>query len=320
MGSVSEHIQIMQARLGQNGRFSMVLDAQRLEALQISAETATTMSKESSDTLYRNLVEKSSEYVGRTLKLQMAKMKSLELLHRASMDMRSKLRKLSPAEVASALLPRNKQRSKTVILLDGTGSMGGLIHSAKAVLCETFKRLFATMHDAGVTTEFALQLAIYRNYNHKPFVHSKWSSSAEPLLHFISPVVAEGGNNGGEAVEVGLAHAANESEAGGVSQVILMGDAPANPSGRWPQMKTDYAREADRLAAKSVPVHTFVLADWARTNFEDISKRTGGTSCSLDVNSPGASDVILNHWSTCVLKDIGGSDLVEVYKKKYSYA
>ncbi|KAJ9446346.1 Protein translocase subunit SecA [Diplonema papillatum] len=324
MGSASEHIQIKgrQARQGQNGSFSMVLDAERLEALQISAETATTMSKESS--LYENLVKKSSEHVGRTLESQGAEMKSLELLHHASMDLRSKLHKLSPAEVTSALLPRNKgprtgQRSRSLILLDGTGSMGGLIHSAKAVLCETFKRLFATMHDAGVTTEFALQLAIYRNYNHKPFVHSKWSSSAEPLLEFISPVVVEGGY-GEEAVELGLQHAANENEADGVSQVILMGDAPANPSDRWPEMTTDYAREADRLAAKSVPVHTFVLADWARTNFEDISKRTGGTSCSLDVNSPGASDIILNHWSTCVLEDIGGSDLVEVYKKKYSYA
>lgn len=74
---------------------------------------------------------------------------------------------------------------------------------------------------------FSIQLVAYRNYNVKAeylLENSSWESKPDSLKSFLNKMSVQGGW-GREAIEIGLAHANSESN---LSQVIIIGDAPAN--------------------------------------------------------------------------------------------
>ena len=330
MGSMSEHLQIKgrTARQGQVGSFSMIIDIGGLDTFGISRSVA--MEQTKNKTLYKFLCDASTDHHTKMLQLQIIDAKGSTKEHRHSMDFRSELLggKLCKKSFVDKLLKWNrgpkyeKATSRTVILLDGTGSMSNLIHGAKAVLREVFERIYFILEEADNSLlSFSIQIVVYRNYNRKLLQLSKWCDTAGDLCAFLQDVKAEGGH-GNEAVEIGLNHVNNEDN---VAQVILMGDAPANTDANLTYLGsaynvtvTDWKTETRALADKEIPVHSFYLAPWAKENFNEISSMTSGECKRLDVSSSSAADEMTDLWSLRVLEDIGGDVLVSQYRKRYA--
>ena len=134
---------------------------------------------------------------------------------------------------------------------------------------------------------------------------SSWESKGSNLREFMKTVHAEGGW-GKEAIEVGFNFAVQESETDdGISQVILIGDAPANDKQDvetkrndefgekyWKTTKfaepTYYQDELEKLKAKNIPIHSFYLNNFAKSNFVSISQETSGRHEELNLTRGNA--------------------------------
>ncbi|CAF4392904.1 unnamed protein product, partial [Rotaria magnacalcarata] len=138
--------------------------------------------------------------------------------------------------------------------------------------------------------------------------------------------------------EIGLWYAVQESEQPeGISQVILIGDAPAkerpaiardrNATGGevyWSKTKykipTYYMDELQKLKAKNIPVHTFHLEDGTKNNFQIIAKETSGRCEHLDINSPQGAELLTNCVTEEILRKTAGDKgdiAVRLYRKEY---
>ncbi|CAF4711773.1 unnamed protein product, partial [Rotaria sp. Silwood2] len=122
--------------------------------------------------------------------------------------------------------------SRTVLLMDATGSMSNLLDAAKETVGTMFERASEVLKEEELASDaFRMQFAIYRNYNSKEkkiLEASSWEEKPKNLGAFMSSIRPEGGWQE-EAIEIGLWHASNESETQEfISQIILIGDAPAN--------------------------------------------------------------------------------------------
>jgi hypothetical protein len=159
---------------------------------------------------------------------------------------------------------------------------------------------------------------------------SSWENKAQNLIDFLRQVYASGGW-GNEAIEIALWQANQEQN---LSQVILIGDAPANTfdmvyqkrerfnyvwenSSRFPT-PTYFEAEVSSLSEKNIPVHAFYVHPQAEENFKFIAEKTGGKSEWLDIESNDASEKLTNLVNIEVLRNIGGSDLVNCYKSKFN--
>lgn len=116
--------------------------------------------------------------------------------------------------------------------------------------------------------------------------------------------------------------------------MILIGDAPANTLNevlakrrsyreRW-DGSSRYAEpvfcetELGQLADKAIPVHAFYLHPRAQENFESMAAVTNGKTEFLDIDSEDASEKLTNLVNIQVLNNIGGDELVEVYRNTYN--
>ena len=118
---------------------------------------------------------------------------------------------------------------------------------------------------------------------------------------------------------------------------ILIGDAPPNTKVDvlykrniyptvWNRSKynpaTFYEDELAKLQTKKIPIHSFYVADLAKTSFKNIAAKTGGKSERLDIESANGSETLTNLVNIEVLRSIGGAqrgnDLVNAYKTKYN--
>ena len=224
--------------------------------------------------------------------------------------------------------------SRTVCLMDATGSMCHLLEKSKNTVATMFERARAVLQEKGCTQGFELQFACYRNYDQKQealLQVSPWSPRPENLKQFMAGVSASGGTHLEEAVEVALFHA--NSEADGLAQVILIGDAPPNTAhqidegrarfgeGYWAgtrfAQRTDWEAEARRLADRAIPVHAFYVDRDAEGAFKLISERTGGTSGFLDVNSADGAALLTDTVTECILRGIGGEAYVAAYQERF---
>jgi hypothetical protein len=142
-----------------------------------------------------------------------------------------------------------------------------------------------------------------------------------------------------EAVEIGLWYvnhlAAQPTHDQAKMDVILIGDAPPNTQelvmkGRSSYKGEDYwqrteyfARathvdaEARLLAEKGIPVHAFYVKDSPRQSFQEIARVTNGESGSLDIDSAEGAEKLTQLVTERILKNLGGGELVELYRKKY---
>ena len=158
-----------------------------------------------------------------------------------------------------------------------------------------FERATEILKEKGITQGFEIQFVVYRDYDCKDDLLqvSSWESRPELLRKFMAKMTAKGGGDYEEAIEVGLWHCNQEAEAEGISQVILIGDAPAKQkkaiagdrntyggSSYWNKTKyakeTYYVDEMEKLAAKRIPVHAFYVNSGPKENFTEIATKTGG--------------------------------------------
>ncbi|CAF3875202.1 unnamed protein product [Rotaria sp. Silwood1] len=227
--------------------------------------------------------------------------------------------------------------SRTVLLMDATGSMSSLLSAAKETVCTMFERASAILEEKGLPNDaFQMQFAIYRNYNSREdeiLQVSPWSTKGSGLRAFMDAIGPKGGW-GAEAIEIGFWYTAKESETqGGIAQVILIGDAPANTisdvtSKRarfgevyWKQTRFDaptyFEDELKKLKNKKIPVHAFYLTKYAKDDFEKIAKETGGRCELLNIQSSQGAESLAHFVTEEILREKAGDEAVELYRRKY---
>jgi len=247
-------------------------------------------------------------------------------------------------EMVKFLAERNRGaavsvKSRTICLMDATGSMAHLLEKSKRTVGIMFERASSILTQNGIASDsFELQFAVYRNYSSFDDIlqHSPWESRPERLRAFMDRTTASGGL-GNEAIEVGLWHANEELKRENITQVILIGDAPANTLGEVTQKSTFYGSEAywnkkfgsaiyyktelDKLRHAGVKVHAFYVDMKAKSNFSEIANFTGGKCDFLDINSNKGAQMLTDAVTEEILRDVGGEGkgdkLVEAYKKAY---
>ena len=166
----------------------------------------------------------------------------------------------------------------------------------------------------------------------------------EDLRAFMRTVGPSGGDGYREAVEIGLVHANLQSvrakEEGAVlSQVVIIGDAPPNESPNQVAEKrerhgpgwhgTNYetptfwrdeiAQLIDAGGEDGIPVHTFYVDDYAKADFEEIAKMTGGQTGFLDINSEAGATALTDAVTRELLRIVGGDTYVAAYDAKFGF-
>jgi hypothetical protein len=233
-----------------------------------------------------------------------------------------------------------KKTSRTILLMDATGSMSNLLSASKETVCTMFERASAILIEKKLPSDtLQMQIAIYRNYNSKEnklLQVSSWETKAGNLRAFMSTVGSEGGWDQ-EAIEIGLWHAVKESEMqNSISQVILIGDAPANTQQEVSQkrarfgeaywMKTKfsepvyYEHQLQLLKGKNIPVHAFYLATYAEDDFRKIASETRGRCEKLDIHSSEGAEYLTDFVTEEILRNAAGDQgdaAVKLYKARY---
>ncbi|ETO08016.1 hypothetical protein RFI_29372 [Reticulomyxa filosa] len=186
---------------------------------------------------------------------------------------------------------------------------------------------------------FQMQFVVYRNYNASEDMilqASPWESKPANLRKFMETIRAEYGM-GNEAIEIGFAYINSKAEKEDISQVILIGDMPANTKEEvelrrkskgenyWNKTTfsspTHYEKELALLKKNNISVHAFYVGEQAKENFEAIARASGGRCAELQINSDKGSELLASIVSETVLKHTGGSkgdELVKAYRAKFA--
>jgi superfamily II DNA/RNA helicase len=345
--TLSEEVQIKgrTARQGDKGSYSMILLEKDLEYF-MGAEKLDISNKSS---FYVILNEKGNkknidEYLNNKKFVATAKEK-----HNASTAFLENMEKDDKKAIETFLKNENLgpavtvNECRTLILMDATGSMSSLLEKAKTTVFQMFERTAGILKENKLNANcFSLQFAVYRNYNSKEneiLEHSPWETKPTNLWAFMKKIDVDGGW-GNEALEIGLFHANNEASTQfGISQIILIGDAPANSDDEivfkkndfgkkyWKKSKFDkagnYVQEMHKLRDRGIKIHGYYVDQMAQTNFKEISECTGGNCAFLDVNDiANGAELLTKMVSEELLRNIGeqhgiGEKLVQCYRKAY---
>jgi hypothetical protein len=208
-----------------------------------------------------------------------------------------------PSRVNAILTPQGK----FALLLDGTGSMSGLIDQAKASIGDIIRRVLETR-----SAKAEMRLFVYRDYDvpDQLLERSEVSSDSAPLTAWLTRIAATGGGgNGGEAIEAALAAVLAE---GGYSAVLLAGDEPPNPladvvAGGGKATAQDLAA---RLGERGIPVHSFVVGRRNETisAFHEIARLSGGQLGFMD-----SSEEMIHMAVMAMLSSLKGAASVQTY-------
>lgn len=341
----SEQSQIMGrcARQGDRGSYSMVLSKPELELFLITNIP--------DHEKYEFIDAKRNEYFNNKNKENEKFIKTSNLEHQKSLTFLLALNNNDKVKVNEYLCMLNNGAaitsnisSRTICLMDATGSMSNLLQKSKNTVALMFSRAKDILMEKGMNPDcFAMQFVVYRNYSNKQekiLVSSPWESNPANLKAFMDNTEVDGGL-GNEAIELGLWHANQESISNRITQVILIGDAAANTKIEvlnkrkkyfgekyWASTKfsvpTFYKDEVKHLKNNHVKVHCFYVDIDARECFEEIAKETGGNSFILDVNDSEQGSALLTDSVTIeILKDVGSTmgkekELVAAYNAKYA--
>lgn len=342
---LSEETQIKgrTARQGDAGSYSMVLMDKDLEKFSIFDEDVKLMRDKGS--YYPTLDAKRKEYFKLQYFTNHNHVTVLEQKHADTQQFVKAILANEQDNVKEFLKQHNMgtpvdNLSRTIVLMDATGSMSHLLNNAKKTVGVMFDRAADVLTSNGIEANmFELQFAVYRNYNAPEdalLQYSPWESKPSNLRSFMETISPSYGQ-GNEAIEIGLCHANQEAKIGDVSQVILIGDAPANTYNEvdyrrsqrgesyWSRTRfstpTYLDRELVQLREKNIKVHAFYVANYAKSSFELIATSTGGRCEYLDIGSSESAQLLTNVVTEEVLRNIGGAlkgnILVEAYRKRY---
>ncbi|CAM4825739.1 unnamed protein product [Rotaria magnacalcarata] len=353
------------ARQGDQGSYCMILLDHELEKFHIdkshiddilkgkgvinrmaSTITDTLRITKTYHTLYDFLHDRRTDLFKTQYEENMKYVEQAKEKHLSSQKFLSSLRSGEINSVREFLIKENRgvagrSCSRTVCLMDATGSMTHLLHKCKNTVGIMFERTSEILKDHKMdSNSFQLQFAVYRNYNSKEdklLQSSPWETKPHNLRAFMNTIGVEGGWVN-EAIEIGLWHANQEHEREPITQVILIGDAPPNSleevatkRGKfgkkyWKNTRfakeTYYEQELGKLMTNNISVHAFYVEKRAEEKFHEIATRTGGRCAMLDINSSLGSDMLTNLVTEEILNNIGGlskgKDLVTAYRKKFS--
>jgi len=345
--TLSEEVQIKgrTARQGDKGSYSMILLEKDLEYF-MGAEKLDISNKSSFYVILNEKRNKKNidEYLNNKKFVATAKEK-----HNASTAFLENMEKDDKKAIETFLKNENLgpavtvNECRTLILMDATGSMSSLLEKAKTTVFQMFERTAGILKENKLNANcFSLQFAVYRNYNSKEneiLEHSPWETKPTNLWAFMKKIDVDGGW-GNEALEIGLFHANNEASTQfGISQIILIGDAPANSDDEivfkkndfgkkyWKKSKFDkagnYVQEMHKLRDRGIKIHGYYVDQMAQTNFKEISECTGGNCAFLDVNDiANGAELLTKMVSEELLRNIGeqhgiGEKLVQCYRKAY---
>lgn len=313
---LSEETQIKgrTARQGKKGSFSMVLCEEELEMFGLRPNDVQRMQRTHS--LYSTIHERRTALFERRFPESLDYMGLIKTDHDKAQSFIENLQENQSIAVKSFLVEHNSIpfsemiKSRTICLMDATGSMGDLLTKCKATVAKMFERAHRVLGDAGLEEGlFELQFAVYRNYNvTEDYIvqYSSWESEPQNLKTFIDSIQCNGGM-GNEAIELGFAHVNDELGKGDVSQVILIGDMPPNTREEvrlnrgcydeyWRTTKyavpTYYEDELAKMVAKEVAVHCFYVHPAAEQSFEHIAGQSGGQCSELDIHSSAGAEML----------------------------
>ncbi|CAF1053678.1 unnamed protein product [Adineta ricciae] len=344
---LSEEYQIMGrgARQGDRGSYQMILLENDLEWV-LGSDWGKEVKEIKGQTLYQALNNERTKLYEAICAGKKFGITQCEPDHNKSKEFLDAIIGGNMSTVKKFLLEQNlgpniySQVSRTVLLMDATGSMSSLLTATKDTVCTMFERASDILKEKKLPSDiFSMQFVVYRNYNSqadKILEVSPWETKGSGLRAFMNTIGPEGGW-GEEAIEIGLWHAVNESETKeSISQVILIGDAPANSladvsskrscfgENYWKKTKfskpTFYQDELKKLKDKDIPIHTFYLTNYAKSNFEEIAQETKGRCESLDIRSSAGIDALTNYVTEEVLRKAAGrqgEEAVKLYREKY---
>ena len=327
----SEEIQCMgrTARQDNPGSYSMVLLDESLEKYDI---TKNDIKKMHNDGEYYDIIDK--KRISKYESLYLEKIKSVDIAkdqHIIAEQFIDQLIKGNTETIKKLLLDKNKGMSlqgtsKTIVLLDGTSSMGKLFAVAKKTVVDMFNIMHKTLIDNNYRKDsFLLKFVIYRNYNSSYetlLEFSNWTSLYPTLQHFLNKTSIEGGW-GNEAIEVGLQYALDEHNKtqDGIDQIILIGDAPSNTDKQTERKRERRGEEywiehnfpkvytsklITEIVNKKIPVHTFYLDQKAEESFTSIANQTGGKSEMLQIHFNNGAKKLMESIAANVLFKAGG--------------
>jgi hypothetical protein len=343
---LSEEVQIKgrTARQGENGSYEMICTYQSLEKFRISKEDIINLLPYQYDKFLDN---KRKEFVNLKFNRNSVNVEISRKKHEIGLKIKEALLDKNLKILINLLKSENIGApicvsSRTICLFDATNSMHQLLEKTKETIGTMFHRAHEILSDKNCNANFEIQFLAFRNYNSDKdeiMEISAWSSKPDELCTFLKGITTKGGW-GNEAIEVALWHV-NQMSKEGVTQVLLIGDAPANSKEEiknkrkelgenyWKKTKfatpTFYEDEINKLnpdPSKKIPIHTFFLKDGAKECFQKIASMTEGNCKKLDIYSPNGSEELTGLVTQQILRNIGsvsgrGDELAQEYAKRF---
>ena len=205
------------ARQGNKGSFSMVLLLSELEKFGILEKQVKEMI--STEKIYDTLHERRVDFFDAKFPESIRYVDEIKSDHQKAQSFVRHLIDGQLSNVKEYLVSQNMSPyceevcSRTICLMDATGSMSKLLQLSKNTVQTMFKRAYAVLEKENVPPgSFELQFAVYRNYSsgvRDIIQHSTWESEPTNLREFVDSICASGGQ-GNEAIEIGFAHVNNE--------------------------------------------------------------------------------------------------------------
>ena len=314
----SEEIQIKgrTARQGNRGSYSMILLESELEKFGLDHNDVEQMI--SSQSIYKTLHDKRMLFAESKFPESMRYVAEIKKDHYRSQEFINNLKNRKLKEIIRFLVEQNytpyseQGKSRTICLMDATGSMTHLLEKSKNSVQDMFGRACTVLKANGFSEDsFELQFAVYRNYNcdkDSILQYSPWESSPQNLRTFMSSIQPKGGIRN-EAIEIGFAHVNEQSDMTPVSQVILIGDVPPNTREEVVYNRTNnygdeywnstkyknvkyYEDELKTMIDKGIIVNTFYVRPPASVVFASIARKAGGICESLDIHSERGAEML----------------------------
>ncbi|CAL6013564.1 Helicase-related_protein [Hexamita inflata] len=326
------------ARQGNNGSYSLVLLDGELEKYGLVTRDIETMKARSQ--LYSTIDPKRQAFFEGKYPERIRNIKQIKEDHVKTNIFVKSLLGGNINAVKEFVIAENKANevqggeSKTLILMDATGSMGGVIDRTKNTIKTMFTNAYTVLKENNYNQSFDIMFAAYRNYaSGIDFVlqSSPWDTQPDNLKRFIDTIYSRDGE-GNEAIEVGLAHAVSQIE-NGLKQVILIGDMPPNTKEEvrrkranlgeayWSTTRfaypTYFEDQLQILKQNNIPVHALYVCNSAQQQFGYIARETGGKCEELDINSAKGAENLTNLVTEKIMLNIGGEALVKKYREKF---
>jgi hypothetical protein len=333
----SEEVQIQgrTARMGKEGSYRLVLHGPSLSKFDIELKDIAEKKKGGIDeagkpvSVYSFLCEKRVSFLERGAETRHEAANAAKALNVESAGFQQHLVAGNVEPCWKFLNESNRMitsgECRLLLLSDATGSMRSLWDGTKNQVTEMLSRIAKV---SGEKNNISVQWVAYRDYDCEgsatsPLIESSgWKNDPSEIIRWLGKVACTGGGDGPEAVEKALEFANRLDEDEMPSRILLFADAPPHEEETGQiveyhkrRMDTNYKDECKKLKAREVPVFSFYMDSYAKTEFETISSMTGGKAEELELGKDNKQ--LLDAVCLQALDQIGGEKLTTKYKAQY---